>query len=272
MEYRTHLENAWWDIIVIDEAHNVAERGKRQAQRSRLAQLLAERSDTLIMLSATPHDGRSESFASLMNMLDPTAIANPHDYTKEDIKGLCVRRFKKDIQHQVAGAFQERRISLEKCYTTAAEEKAFDIFTTMQLNMDKADRMATQLFKTTLEKALFSSPAACIKSIEARIRRLERVGGLDALADIQALTELMEALEPIKPSQFSRYMRLLELFRSDDYGWSAKNTKDRIVIFTERIETMRYVAARLREDLRLSSAVVQELYGGMSVNVKHFFH
>ena len=64
VEYRTHLENATWDIIVIDEAHNVAERGGHQAQRARLAKLLAGRSDTLIMLSATPHDGRSESFAS----------------------------------------------------------------------------------------------------------------------------------------------------------------------------------------------------------------
>lgn len=113
VEYRTHLENAWWDIIVIDEAHNVAARGSRQAQRSRLAQLLAERSDTLIMLSATPHDGRSESFASLMNMLDPTAIANPHDYGKEDIKGLCIRRFKKDVRAQIQAEFKERRISIE---------------------------------------------------------------------------------------------------------------------------------------------------------------
>ena len=35
VEYRTHLENAYWDIIVIDEAQNVAERGDHQAQRSR---------------------------------------------------------------------------------------------------------------------------------------------------------------------------------------------------------------------------------------------
>lgn len=54
----THLENAYWDIIVIDEAQNVAERGDHQAQRARLAKLLADRSDTMIMLSATPHDGR----------------------------------------------------------------------------------------------------------------------------------------------------------------------------------------------------------------------
>lgn len=68
------MENAYWDIIVIDEAKNVAERGDHQAQRSRLAKLLADRSDTMIMLSATPHDGRAKSFASLMNMLDSTGF------------------------------------------------------------------------------------------------------------------------------------------------------------------------------------------------------
>ena len=55
------------------------------------------------MLSATPHDGRSESFASLMNMLDPTAIADIRNYTKDDIKGLCIRRFKKDIKNEAHG-------------------------------------------------------------------------------------------------------------------------------------------------------------------------
>lgn len=56
LDYRTHLEHAWWDIIVIDEAHNVAKRGDRSSQRSKLASLLANRSDTLIMLTATPHE------------------------------------------------------------------------------------------------------------------------------------------------------------------------------------------------------------------------
>ena len=127
-EYRTYLENAYWDIIVIDEAHNVAERGKGSSQRAKLAKLLSGRSDTLIMLSATPHDGKARSFASLMNMLDPTAIANPDDYGPEDIKGLFIRRFKKDIQAQVQNAFKEREISKAYCEATHAEEMAFDVF------------------------------------------------------------------------------------------------------------------------------------------------
>ena len=114
-EYRTYLENAFWDIIVIDEAHNVAQRGKGSSQRAKLAKLLSGRSDTLIMLSATPHDGKARSFASLMNMLDPTAIANPDEYGPEDIKGLFIRRFKKDIQDQVQTAFKNREISNAYC-------------------------------------------------------------------------------------------------------------------------------------------------------------
>ncbi len=72
-EYRNYLEGAYWDVIVIDEAQNVAERRRSSSKRSKLAKLLSGRSDTLIMLSATPHDGSAKSFASLMNMLNPTA-------------------------------------------------------------------------------------------------------------------------------------------------------------------------------------------------------
>ena len=157
-EYRTYLENSYWDIIIIDEAQNVADRGTGSL-RNKVAELLAQRSDTLIMLSATPHDGRPRSFASLMNMLDPTAVANPEDYSKDDIKGLFIRRFKKDIQGQVLSAFKERQISTAKIPASNVEEKAFEVFTT--LNFEKIDkkRQRSQLFKTTLEKALFSLKA-----------------------------------------------------------------------------------------------------------------
>ena len=264
VEYRTHLEKAYWDIIVIDEAQNVAERGDHQAQRSRLAKLLADRSDTMIMLSATPHDGRAKSFASLMNMLDPTAIANPENYTKDDIKGLCVRRFKKDVKDQVSGSFLERRIELERCNASPKEEYAFDIFSEMQLQMDLSKTKAQgQLFKTSLEKSLFSSPAACIKSIDVRLKKLRKKYSDDEIRDIHALEELREALENIAPADFSRYQELLSLLRDPDYAWTAR-TDDRLVIFTERIETMKYLAERLREDLGLPSDAIQEISGAMS--------
>ncbi len=265
VEYRTHLENAYWDIIVIDEAQNVAERGDHQAQRSRLAKLLADKSDTMIMLSATPHDGRARSFASLMNMLDPTAIADPANYTPEDIKGLCIRRFKKDVKDQVSGSFLERKITLEHCKASAKEEYAYDIFAEMQLEMDLNKSKGTgQLFKTSLEKSLFSSPAACIKSIDARLNKLYKKYSADDIKDIRLLEDLKEALVQIQPKDFTRYQKVLALLKSEEYGWNSKAVDDRIVIFTERIETMKYLAEQLRQDLGLPANAIQEIYGGMS--------
>ena len=265
VEYRTHLENAYWDIIVIDEAQNVADRGDHQAQRSRLAKLLADRSDTMIMLSATPHDGRAKSFASLMNMLDPTAIANPEDYTPEDIKGLCIRRFKKDVKDQVSGAFLERTVNLERCHASAREEYAYEIFSEMELQMDIGrERGSSHLFKTSLEKSLFSSPAACIKSIDARLAKLNKKYGFGEIKDIGKLESLRDALQRIKPQDFSRYQELLRLLRSPEYGWDSNAADDRLVIFTERIETMKYLAEHLREDLGIPLKAIQEISGSMS--------
>lgn len=265
VEYRTHLEKAYWDIIVIDEAQNVAERGDHQAQRSRLAKLLANRSDTMIMLSATPHDGRAKSFASLMNMLDPTAIADPENYTPEDIKGLCIRRFKNDVKDQVNGSFLERQVTLEHCHASAQEEHAFDLLAEMQLEMDASKAKNTgRLFKTNLEKSLFSSPAACCKSIEARLKKLYKKYTVDDISDIRLLEELHTALGQVTPENFTRYQKLLELLRSDSYGWNPKDPGDRVVIFTERIETMNYLAEHLRTDLGLKSSAIQEISGGMS--------
>lgn len=265
LDYRTHLEHAWWDIIVIDEAHNVAKRGDRSSQRSKLASLLANRSDTLIMLTATPHDGKGQSVASLMNMLDPTAIADEEHYTKDDIQGLLIRRFKKDIQDQVSGSFKERKITIERCSASAREEYAYDIFAEMQLQMDQSQANGKGiLFKTSLEKSLFSSPVACIKSIEARIKKLEKKYTETDMPDITRLKELKSALEMITPSDFYRYTKLLELLRSIEYGWTPAKNNDRLVIFTERIETMKYLAENLKRDMKLADNQLEVMYGGMS--------
>ena len=47
-----------------------------------------------------------------MNMLDPTSISDPDNYSKEDFrnKGLVIRRFKKDIQSQV-----DKGVSIQTC-------------------------------------------------------------------------------------------------------------------------------------------------------------
>ena len=285
-EYRTYLEQAYWDVIVIDEAHNVADRGGgsgrgnashgRTSLRSRLARLLARRSDTLIMLSATPHDGRARSFASLMNMLDATAIADPDNYTQEDFseKGLVIRRFKKDIRHEVRDAFREREIVRRRFPASAAEEAAYEAL--LAVKVAPSGSAATSpvskrrdLFLVTLEKELFSSPAACIASVDQRIRRRERefdaAPNAQVAAEVESLLVLRKALAAIGPDDYAKYRALLAAIRDKKpFDWNASDATDRLVVFTERIETLKWLRDRLAKDLRLATGQVEILHGSLS--------
>jgi len=265
-EYRTYIENAWWDIIVIDEAHNVAQRGNGSSLRARLASLLANKSDTLIMLSATPHDGRARSFASLMNMLDPTAIANPDDYGPEDIKGLYIRRFKKDIQYQVESAFREREIKTARAAASAAEEATFDMLTGLDFSRLDERRTGSHLFRITLEKALFSSPAACLATLKNRIKKLEKENNPEFAGDLNQLQNFARQVDRIGKAEFSKYQRLLQVItdKNKGFGWTGKDTDDRLVIFTERIETLKFLHENLTRDLKLKDTQVEILHGTMS--------
>jgi len=263
-EYRNYLENSWWDIIVIDEAQNVAERGGSSSQRAKLAKLLSEKSDTLIMLSATPHDGRAKSFASLMNMLDPTAISDEENYTKDEIKGLFIRRFKKDIKHQVKDAFREREINEVHIEASEEEENAYEVLNGISFTKLDSRNTGSILFKTSLQKALFSSPSACIQSIGNRINKLKKQEDNAFYNDIAQLEKLEKAVKEITPANFSKYRKLVHFVNSDEYGWNRRSKADRLVIFTERIETLRFLQKHLPRDLQVKEDQVEILHGGLS--------
>lgn len=261
-QYRNFIETAYWDIILIDEAHNVADRGT-QSYRSRLAHRLSNRSDALIMLSATPHDGKPESFASLIQMLDPTVISDPHNYTVNDFKdkGLVIRRFKGNIKDEAKGGFLERDIDTIEVTASAAEEGIYQSLHDIEFKkIDEKHRPGMELFKTTLTKALFSSPAACISTVKNRVKKLEAKGNArseSALSeDIQTLTAFKEKLEGLSPKDFSKYQALVGFLKGTDgkkFGWNMKDPQDRLVIFTESRETLSFLAKHLPADLGLKA-------------------
>jgi len=269
-EYRVYLEQAYWDIIIIDECQNVAVRGTRSL-RARLARLLSTRSDTLIMLSATPHDGKARSFASLMNMLDPTAISDPDNYTREDFshKGLVIRRFKKDIRDQVEGEFKEREVYRHRHQASAEEEAAYRALLEIPFTRKGAyiDDEKNALLRVGLQKALFSSPAACRKSIDerrARLAHLNDPGNEDVARELIGLELLDEQLREITPEKYTKYQALIALLGSKAYAWKKSCKNDRLVIFSERIETLNFLQARLTQDIGLKENQIAQLHGGMS--------
>ncbi len=89
-----------WDVIVVDEAHHLA--GGRNdddvTDRHRLGRWLAEATDDcLLLLTATPHDGYDETFASLLEFLEPTLAPPGRPLRFERYKRHLVRRLKRHI-------------------------------------------------------------------------------------------------------------------------------------------------------------------------------
>jgi superfamily II DNA or RNA helicase len=270
-EFKTYLEQAYWDIIVIDEAHNVADRST-SSQRAALAQLLSSRSDSLIMLSATPHDGRAKSFASLMNMLDPTAISDTENYTKDDFrnKGLVIRRFKKDIRDQAEAEFKEREVFSLNHKAGKEEEIAYeDLLAIPFTYKGKFDpKRQGRLVRVGLQKALFSSPVACLVSIENRIEKLKGCEEIskDAQTEIEALESFGLALKNITTKNWSKYRQFIDLIKGKDFDWNKSDSEDRLVIFSERIETLKFLRKQLMKELKLKEEQITMLHGGLGLS------
>ncbi len=91
-----------FDVVIVDEAHHVArayagEGRSSGTDRSRLARVLADHSQELLLLSATPHNGYKESFASLLQLLSPHLASDDGQLLPELVKPYVVRRLKDDV-------------------------------------------------------------------------------------------------------------------------------------------------------------------------------
>ena len=260
-KYRRYLEQCRWDVVVVDECQHVAVRGTK-SQRARLAALLGLTSDALVLTSATPHDGRPESFASLMNLLEPTAVANEEDYTSEEVRDLFVRRFKKDVAHEVQDAFSEREIKLVKKGASAAEDDVFACLSNIEFRTIARQQGGKGiLFRTLLLKAFLSSPAACLTTVEHRLaHRALADESDDAVAhDRRVLEELATLLRAVRPSHFTKLKVLLGILR--DLGLEEPGCDERVVVFSERIDTLYFLHDILKRELGFKADQIEVFHG-----------
>src|SRR5260370_26845920 len=69
------LVAAGWDLVIVDEAHRLAG-STEQVAPYRLGQSLAETAPYLLLLSATPHQGKSDAFHPLISLFEPNAFTD----------------------------------------------------------------------------------------------------------------------------------------------------------------------------------------------------
>ena len=267
--YQHHLENLHWDAVVIDESHNLIGQG-RQNQRAMLAARLAPRTEALILASATPHNGDKESFAKLVDLLDPTAIADRENYSAADIDGLYIRRTKThpEVGDAIGGRWASRGPTTSlPVPATSAEEQVFGELTKTWFAGD-ASLVPTRrhLFPFTLLKSFLSSPSALIDTVQKRLAGLEnnrrKVGDegepgagreVEALRVLKALAERIEA--PAKLTALVDHLKGLGV---------GSRSATRVVVFSERVKTLTWLAETVGPLLGLKPNQTRVLHGGLS--------
>lgn len=264
-KFRHYIDETQWDIIVIDECHTVS---NANSQRGDLAQMLSQHCESMILTSATPHNGNRESFANIIRMLEPTAIPRDGNYTKADVAPYYVRRFKNDIKDpNVRKNFQERQIIPEKVELAPEEEEFLRLqenykFRKQKEEEGKEDKVDT-LFSLTLFKAFLSSAPAALESLNNRIQH-EKETGKDIEDDELAMKSQLEDI--LKKGIDSKYDHFKQRLKS--LGWSGRQDNDRYVVFTERRATMQYLKKRLQEDFKIKGDRTISLFDGSLSDVE----
>ena len=179
------VQNVRFNAIVCDEVHHLAINASADdvSDRHRLAQWVARASDALMLLSATPHSGYDESFASLLNLIEPTLVTDPKDMSYKQYGRYLVRHLKRHIKKPDGSplfvpAEPSRPIAVP---LTAAEAAVHAAVSKQAAALDEQalalkaerDRYALRLVATILRKRAASSLAALRVTVANRLENLE---------------------------------------------------------------------------------------------------
>jgi superfamily II DNA or RNA helicase len=268
--YRHHLEGIRWDAVVIDECHALVNRGTLNNQ---LARVLAPRTEALLLTSATPHNGDPDSFAELIRLLDPTAVVDPENLSSEDIAHLYVRRHKHhdevapEVGDQWANRLPPNPILVQ---ASDAENSLFDELTETWTHPGDGEKapssgMGRSLFPWTLFKAAMSSHHALLQTVESRRKTIAAAGDVEFTpeqqAEDRALQQLGELASAIDDDASTKLQSLIA--QLEDIGVGPKSPT-RVVVFSERIATLDWLARTVPSALKLRDDQVRVLHGGMA--------
>ena len=174
-------------LFILDEAHNVApSSGSRYAidsQTTRSIRDLAPRFEHRLFLSATPHNGHSNSFSALLEILDPQRFCRGVRVVKDQLDEIMVRRLKSDIR-ELEGGLPKRtvvQIDIDGLSPDAPElvlASKLDSYRSqreVRLSLETRFRqIAAGLVIGCLQKRLLSSIDAFARTLAVHRRSVER--------------------------------------------------------------------------------------------------
>lgn len=168
-----------FDILIVDEAHNVAPAGSAHyaidSQRTRLIRTIAPHFQNRLFLTATPHNGYRQSFTSLLELLDDQRFSRSILPDERQRAQVMVRRLKSELVDKDGQPLYPKRTLLALAVPFTDDERkihrALDRFAKSREEADDTGRSAGVGFVNgLLKKRLLSSPAAFASTLETHVR------------------------------------------------------------------------------------------------------
>lgn len=176
--------NSHWDLIVFDECHKLSayDYGTKQylSLRYKAAQVLSQQCEHILLLTATPHRGRTDTFKKLLQLLDEDIFATDEiastrikELEHNGINKFFIRRLKEDMKDwQGKPLFKDRYTKTVAYQLTPEEKELYDAVTTY-LTKKKEEASETKnihvsLALTVMQRRLVSSIFAIKNTLERR--------------------------------------------------------------------------------------------------------
>jgi superfamily II DNA or RNA helicase len=245
------LITAGWDLVIVDEAHRLGG-STDQVARYKLGRGLAEAAPYVLLLSATPHQGKSDAFHRLMSLLDDDAFPDMDSVSRDRIAPYVIRTEKrKAIDADGKPLFKPRRTQMvpvawetrhhhqlflygavtdyvREGYNQAIREKKRHIGFLMIL-MQRLVVSSTRAIRTTLERRLAvlkdGEQQACLRmaELESLDEGLENFDELYDMDGQELLDELLKSHVLALQSEVSYVETLLDAaVRCEQAGPDAK--------------------------------------------------
>ncbi len=175
-------------LLILDEAHHAApSSGSRYAIDSRITKAIrdiAPRFEHRLFLSATPHNGHSNSFSALLELLDPQRFTRGVKVLKSNLNDVMVRRLKEDIR-SIEGGFPERKVVQEDITGLPVDAPELKLSRLLeQYRLVRSQRLAgstkrkqseAALVISGLQQRLLSSIEAFARTLAVHRRTMERI-------------------------------------------------------------------------------------------------
>lgn len=196
------LASAGWDLIIIDEAHRMGG-STEQVARFKLGETLALAAPYLLLLTATPHQGKSDSFRRIIGFLDADALPVGDAVTRELVAPYVIRTEKRRaIDAQGNPLFKPRHTQLTAVSWGPAQQEQRALYDAVTeyvrdgYNRAMREKQTAVGFLMILMQRLITSSTAAIRTaMERRLEVLELPSGQLSLFP-EDIAEEWSALDP----------------------------------------------------------------------------